>query len=168
VGGPEGNWELGTRDTGSYATMTDVVDYFDWLGGQVSDVTDRRARIEAAGAAIHAHEKRLTDAMIFGTGNLAGLSELPGVTILGGADNPAREGLVCITLDGMEAPDLVSALRDRGIRTHTRKADHYSGNILSPLGLSSAVRVSLCHYNTIEEVAAFLASMREIVGEAAH
>jgi cysteine desulfurase/selenocysteine lyase len=168
VGGPEGNWELGTRDTGSYATMTDVVDYFDWLGGQVSDVTDRRARIEAAGAAIHAHEKRLTDAMIFGTGNLAGLSELPGVTILGGADNPAREGLVCITLDGMEAPDLVSALRSRGIRTHTRKADHYSGNILSPLGLSSAVRVSLCHYNTIEEVAAFLASMREIVGEAAH
>jgi cysteine desulfurase/selenocysteine lyase len=38
IGGPEGNWELGTRDTGAYATMSDVVGYFDWLGAQVSDV----------------------------------------------------------------------------------------------------------------------------------
>ncbi len=163
IGGPEGNWELGTRDTGSYATMSDVVSYFDWLGGQVSDASDRRARIEAAGAAIHAHEKRLTDAMIHGIGNLAGLADLPGVTILGGIDNPAREGLVSITLDDMPAGDLVSALRARGIRTHIRKADHYSGNILTPLGLEAAVRVSMCHYNTLGEVSAFLSAMREIV-----
>ena len=163
IDGPEGNWELGTRDTGAYATMSDVVGYFEWLGGEVSEATDRRARIEAAGAAIHAHEKCLTNAMIHGTGNLAGLADLPGVTILGGAGNPAREGLVSITLDGMEASDLVTALRKRGIRTHTRKADHYSGNILNPLGLPAAVRVSLCHYNSIDEVAAFLTAMREIV-----
>ncbi|MGB1033546.1 MAG: aminotransferase class V-fold PLP-dependent enzyme [Paracoccaceae bacterium] len=163
MGGPEGNWELGTRDTGAYATLSDVVGYFDWLGAQVSDATDRRARINAAGAAIHAHEHRLTEAMIHGTGNLAGLADLPGVGIIGGVDNPAREGLVSITLDGLDAPDLVTALRLRGIRTHTRKADHYSGNILSPLGLNSAVRVSLCHYNSLDEVAAFLTAMREII-----
>ena len=162
VGGPEGNWELGTRDTGAYATMLDVVAYFDWLGAAVSDASDSRARIEAAGAAIHAHETRLTDAMIFGTGNLPGLADMPGVAILGGAENPAREGLVSLTLDGMDAPDLVAALRARGIRTHTRKADHYSGNILDPLGLPSAVRVSMCHYNTLGEVASFLAAMKEI------
>ena len=165
IGGPEGNWELGTRDTGAYATMSDVVGYLDWLGGEVSDATDPRARIEAAGAAIHAHEKRLTDAMIFGTGNLTGLADLPGVTIIGGADNPAREGLVSITLDGMDAPDVVTALRQRGIRTHTRKADHYSGNILDPLGLPGAVRVSMCHYNSLDEVRSFLSAMREIVDE---
>lgn len=163
IGGPAGTWELGTRDTGSYATMSDVVEYFDWLGGQVSDATDRRERIEAAGAAIHAHEQALTAAMIHGFGNLSGLADLPGVGILGGADNPAREGLVSITVEGMEAPDVVSALRARGIRTHTRKADHYSGNILVPLGLPAAIRVSLCHYNTLDEVAAFLTAMREIV-----
>ena len=163
IGGPEGNWEMGTRDTGAYATMSDVVAYFDWLGGQVSDASDRRARIEAAGAAIHAHEQALTNAMIHGTGNLAGLADLPGVGIIGGADNPAREGLVTITLDGMDAPDLVTALRERGIRTHTRKADHYSGNILDPLGLPAAVRVSMCHYNSLAEVSSFLEAMREIV-----
>ena len=35
------------------------------------------------------------------------------------------------------------------------KADHYSGNILKPLNLESCTRVSMCHYNTIEEVSDF-------------
>jgi selenocysteine lyase/cysteine desulfurase len=155
-------WELGTRDTGAYATFSDVVDYFEWLGSQVSDATDRRARIVAAGEAIHEHEKALTDAMIHGTGNLKGLADMPSVTIIGGVENPRREGLVSISVAGQDAPDVVTKLRARGIRTHTRKADHYSGNILDPLGLPSAIRVSMCHYNTEAEVAQFLQAMREI------
>ncbi|MEK9718389.1 MAG: nitrogen fixation protein NifS, partial [Candidatus Puniceispirillum sp.] len=52
-----------------------------------------------------------------------------------------------------------------GIRTHLRKADHYSGNILAPLSLSGCVRVSLCHYNSEAEVAQFLAAMRDIAAQ---
>ena len=159
---PVENWEMGTRDTGAYATFSDVVDYFDWLGGEVSDATNRRARIEAAGVAIKAHEKSLTDAILFGTGNLQGLAEIEGVTIVGGQDNPSREGLVCFALDTVPALDIVDKLNQSGIRTHIRKADHYSGNILTPLGLPAAVRVSMCHYNTVGEVAAFLTAMKEI------
>ncbi|SFS83267.1 Selenocysteine lyase/Cysteine desulfurase [Sulfitobacter marinus] len=161
-GGPAGNWEMGTRDTGSYATFSDVVRYFEWLGQQVSDETAPRARIEAAGAAIHGHEKQLTDAMLFGTGNLAGLADLPDVTILGGADNPDREGLVCFALKSVPAAKIVEQLNAQGIRTHLRKADHYSGNILTPLGLDAAVRVSLCHYNTMDEVRTFLTAIKDI------
>lgn len=166
-GGPEMNWELGTRDTGSYATMSDVVGYLDWLGGAVCDATDPRARIEAAARAIHEHEHALTHAMLHGTGNQTGLAELGGVEVLGGIDNPAREGLVSLVVRGKQAPEVVEALNARGIRTHARKADHYSGNILTPLGLSDCVRVSMCHYNTLGEVADFLAAMREISGNAA-
>jgi len=83
--------------------------------------------------------------------------------IIGGVDNPAREGLVSIAVDGLSSPDLVTALRSRDIRTHTRKADHYSGNILDPLGLTDAVRVSMCHYNSLDDVKAFLAAMHEIL-----
>jgi cysteine desulfurase/selenocysteine lyase len=162
IDGPVENWEMGTRDTGAYATFSDVIDYFDWLGGEVSDATNRRARIEAAGVAIKAHEKSLTDAMLFGTGNLQGLAEIEGVTIVGGQDNPSREGLVCFALDTVPALDIVDKLNQSGIRTHIRKADHYSGNILTPLGLPAAVRVSMCHYNTVGEVAAFLTAMKEI------
>lgn len=162
IGGPEENWELGTRDAGSYATFSDVVDYFDWLGGQTSDAADRRGRITAAGRAIRAQEARLCAAMLHGTGNLAGLAEMPKVGIIGGVDNPRREGLVSLTVDGVDSAEVVARLNAEGIRTHLRKADHYSGNILEPLGLPSCVRVSMCHYNTEAEVARFLTAMRAI------
>ena len=49
IGGPVHNWELGTRDTGSYAAFSDVVNYFDWLGSKVSNEGTKRDRIVAAG-----------------------------------------------------------------------------------------------------------------------
>ncbi|MCV2887495.1 aminotransferase class V-fold PLP-dependent enzyme [Ruegeria aquimaris] len=162
LNGPSDNWEMGTRDTGSYATLTDVADYLEWLGAQVSDATDRRARFVAAGEAIHAQEKALTDAMIHGTGNLPGLKDMEKVHIIGGIDNPAREGLVSLWVEGVASAEVVAQLNAQGIRTHVRKADHYSGNILDPLGLDSCVRVSMCHYNSVHEVAQFLAAMKAI------
>lgn len=162
LNGPEKNWEMGTRDTGAYATFSDVVDYLDWLGGEVSGEGDRRARIRAAGVAIHDHEKRLTEAMIHGTGNLPGLAQMEGVTLIGGADNPAREGLVSLAVQGVDPAEVVARLNAEGVRTHLRKADHYSGNVLDPLGMAGCVRVSMCHYNSLPEVARFLALMQEI------
>lgn len=162
INGPADNWEMGTRDTGSYATLSDVVAYFEWLGGQVIDTQNRRAKFIAAGKAIHAQEKALTDAMINGTGNLPGLAEMENVTILGGIDNPAREGLVSLAVTGVPSIDVVRFLNDQGIRTHLRKADHYSGNILTPLGMDSCVRVSMCHYNSVQEVSQFLSAMKTI------
>jgi len=163
IDGPEGNWELGTRDTGAYATLAKVVDYLEWLGGHFAGSGDTREKLVAAGTAIHAHEEALTNAMLHGTGNLKGLADMPEVSIIGGVDNPRREGLVAINVDGMDAPALLDKLRERGIRVHTRKADHYSGNVLTPLGLDSCIRVSMCHYNSVQEVAKFLTAMREIV-----
>jgi selenocysteine lyase/cysteine desulfurase len=167
AGGPEGAWELGTRDTGAYATFTEVVRYLDWLGGEVSEAETPRARLEAAAAAIHAHEARLTEAMIHGLGNRAGLAGMERVRIVGGADNPAREGLVSFWVEDLPSAEVVEALTGRGIRTHIRKADHYSGNILRPLGREDCIRVSLCHYNTTAEVGQFLAAMAEILADRA-
>lgn len=162
IDAPATGWEFGTRDTGAYATLSDVVSYFDWLGGEVSDETEPRKRIEAAGRAIHAYETHLTNTMINGTGNLPGLRDMDHVTILAGADNGAREGLVSIVVKGMASPDVVTALNNQGIRTHTRKADHYSGNVLDPLGLPDCIRISLCHYNTEGEIAQLLGALKKM------
>lgn len=162
IDGPRANWEMGTRDTGAYATFSDVAQYFQWLGAQHSDSDDPRTLIEAAGRAIHDHEKSLTDAMLFGIGNLPGLTDLPGITVIGGEQNPNREGLVCFALEHVAAADIVARLNAQNIRTHIRKADHYSGNILTPLGLTAAVRVSMCHYNSLDEVRMFLAAMKDL------
>ncbi len=162
IGAPTAPWELGTRDAGSYATFSDVVGYFEWLGGRVSNATTPRAKIEAAGKAISAHENTLTKAMVHGIGGEIGIADMPGIKIIGGVDNPHREGLVSMVVKGHASADIVSKLSDHGIRVHIRRADHYSGNILNPLGLDSCIRVSMCHYNTKEEVQAFLAAMHVI------
>jgi len=167
IDAPATGWEFGTRDTGAYATVSDVVAYFDWLGGEVSGETEPRKRIEAAGRAIHAYETHLTDAMINGTGNLPGLREMDHVTILAGADNQAREGLVSIAIRGMPSPDVVTILNNQGIRTHTRKADHYSANVLDPLAMTDCIRISLCHYNTEQEVARLLSAIKVLGGPGA-
>jgi cysteine desulfurase / selenocysteine lyase len=51
-----------------------------------------------------------------------------------------------------------------GIRTHARKNDYFSGNILDPLKLKDCVRVSMCHYNSQQEVSQFLSAMQKISG----
>ncbi|TCO72830.1 aminotransferase class V-fold PLP-dependent enzyme [Rhodovulum euryhalinum] len=160
--GPADNWELGTRDAGAYATFSDVVAYLDWLGGQFTDSADRRARLEAAGRAIKAHEARLTKAALKGTGNLPGLGAMAGITLVGGGAVEGREGVVSFRLAGWDSADLVEHLRRNGIRVHTRKADHYSGNVLVPLGMADCVRLSFCHYNTEAEVARFLSVMQAL------
>jgi selenocysteine lyase/cysteine desulfurase len=159
VGGPAHAWELGTRDAGSYATFSDVVDYLDWLGAQFTDSADRRTRLEAAGQAVARHEHELIQAMIHGVGDTRGLAAMPGVVLIGGASAEGREGVVSLYHRSVASADLVSRLAAKGVRVHIRKNDHYCGNILGPLGVQDCIRVSVCHYNSQDEVRAFLAGM---------
>lgn len=163
IGSAPTTWEMGTRDAGSYATFSDVVDYLAWLGRHFTAAENRRTRIEAAAQAIHDHEAMLGRAMLEGTGNLRGLAEMPGVRLIGGGGAEGREGVVSFSAETCESEAIVAFLNSRGIRTHTRKDDHYSGNVLKPLGLPSCIRVSYSHYNTLEEVAQFLAAMSEVM-----
>lgn len=169
VDGPKDNWELGTRDTGAYATMSEAISYIEWLGGESlggeSKKASRRDKFIAAGKAIHDHEKTLTQAAINGAGNLPGLRDMKGITILGGADNPAREGLVSFVVEGMDCRDVVARLSAEGIRTHVRAADHYSKSVLDPLGLEACVRASMCHYNSVAEITQLLTVMKAITDE---
>jgi cysteine desulfurase / selenocysteine lyase len=162
IGSPEEQWELGTRDTASYATFSEVVNYFSWLGNFYSNSANLRERLIAAGKAVMEHEKDLTKQMIYGVDGITGLADMKKVTIIGGNDNQSRKGLVSLWVDGTDSIDVVDYLRDNGIRVHVRKDDNFSGNILVPLGQKNCVRVSMCHYNTTEEVIKFLKIMKKI------
>ena len=163
MNGPEENWELGTRDVGSYATFSDVVDYFEWLGSKLSTTQNTSfEKLFNASKFIHKQEQNLTEVMLHGKDNIKGLSSFQNIKIIGGIENELREGLVSFSLPDLPSEAIVKGLNEKGIRTHIRKSDHYSGNILEPLGLKNCVRVSMCHYNTEEEVLQFLTSMNEI------
>jgi len=157
-------WELGTRDTSAFACTSKVVEYFEWLGSQVSDATDRRSQILAAGEAIMQHERDIIELAINGNDRQRGLRDMPEVFLIGGYDNPSREGLVSIIVEGKPCAEVVAELNQRGIRTHVRKADYFSGNILTPLNRPTCIRVSMCHYNTADEVLKFLRELETIIG----
>ncbi|WP_174835214.1 hypothetical protein [Ruegeria sp. HKCCA4633] len=55
----------------------------------------------------------------------------------------------------------ISEDRPDQIRIRLRRKDHFSGNILTPSGYVSCVRVSMCRHNSTVEVAKFLAARKE-------
>ena len=164
--GPSENWELGTRDTGSYATLSDVVKYLEWLGEKIEITSSKTKKLNNAAKAIAAQEASLTDLMINGEDNIKGLKDLDGIEIIGGEKNQNRMGLVSFRIIGTSSHVIVDFLNNKGIRTHVRKADHYSGNILKPLGWEDCIRVSVCHYNSSEEIKSLLLALNEYLLDA--
>ena len=162
-GTPDDFWELGTRDTSAFACFSEVVNYLDWLGSNFTDSDNRRERLLAAGKSIHDQEAGLVDIMINGLDGQKGLRDMSEVTVIGGHDNSHREGLVSLYIEDIACADVVSRLNAEGVRTHVRKNDYFSGNILEPLNRPTCVRVSMCHYNTRDEVLKFLGIMESIV-----
>ena len=162
VGGPFQNWELGTRDAGSYATFSDVVDYLDWLGSNFTNSESARERLEASSLAIKSHEQELVNLALHGSENLVGLIKNEQIEIIGDLASTSREGVVSFYLKNKPSSLIVEKLRQRKIRVHIRKDDHYCGNILRPLNQKDCIRFSICHYNSKAEVIEFLKAINEI------
>ena len=162
VGGPSQNWELGTRDAGSYATFSDVVDYLDWLGSNFTNSESARERLEASSVAIKSHEQELVNLALHGSENLVGLIKNEQIEIIGDLASTSREGVVSFYLKNNPSSLIVEKLRQRKIRVHIRKDDHYCGNILRPLNQKDCIRFSICHYNSKAEVIEFLKAINEI------
>ena len=162
VDGPSQNWELGTRDAGSYATFSDVVDYLDWLGSNFTNSESARERLEASSVAIKSHEQELVNLVLNGSENLVGLINNKQIEIIGDLASTSREGVVSFYLKNNPSSLIVEKLRQRKIRVHIRKDDHYCGNILGPLNQKDCIRFSICHYNSKAEVIEFLKAINEI------
>lgn len=163
LGKPEDAWELGSRDPAAFAAVSEMVAYLVWLGGHFSAATSRRERLLAAAQAMHAQEVALTTRLIHGSETRVGLAHLAGVRLIGEADSPWREGVVSFAVEGRDAVEIVARLGEHGIRVHARKDDTFSGNILRPLGLPSVTRISLAHYNSIDEVDQCLVALEKIL-----
>ena len=161
--GPAQNWELGTRDAGSYATFSDVVDYLDWLGSNFTDSENIRERLEVSSLVIKSHEQELVNLVLKGTKDLAGLTNKNNIQVIGNLTSASREGVVSFYHKNKPSSLIVEQLRERKIRVHIRKDDHYCANILKPLKQKDCIRFSICHYNSKAEVVKFLEAINEII-----
>jgi cysteine desulfurase family protein (TIGR01976 family) len=164
-------WEWGTLNHECIAGITACVDYIADLGrhaasnspSRVSNASQgsRRAAIEAAYAAIHEHERDLTERLI------SGLKKIPGAKIYGITD-PARFhercGTLALRIDGHTPLELSTKLGERGF--FTWDGNYYALNLTEHLDVEKTggfLRIGLVHYNTTEEIDRLLSALKEIV-----
>jgi cysteine desulfurase family protein (TIGR01976 family) len=149
--------EVGTVVYENVAGMDAAIGYLEELGARVfpagSDVS-RRALLRQAMEAIRAYEASLSAEL------LQRLSKLAGATIYGIREPTnfhLRVPTVCFNLRGIAPADVCANCADGNIGV--RDGNMYSPRLLERLGISSAtgaVRASLVHYNTFDEIERFV------------
>jgi cysteine desulfurase/selenocysteine lyase len=103
--------------------------------------------------AVAAHEHELTGAA------LAGLKEIPGVRIVGPADNVDRGSAVSFVVDGVHAHDAGQVLDSLGIEV--RVGHHCAWPLHRKLDAAATVRATFYVYNDLADVQALLDGVRE-------
>ncbi|MEU6076541.1 cysteine desulfurase-like protein [Micromonospora sp. NPDC047074] len=139
--------------TPSFPMLAGVAAAVDHLAGLDPAATgSRRERLVAGLTAAQAYEESLLDQL------LAGLAALPGVTVLG---SPARRcPTVSFRLAGLSPQRTQEELGAAGLCLSA--GDYYAYEYFQTMGLrdsGGAVRASLYHYNTADEVARLLAEL---------
>jgi cysteine desulfurase family protein (TIGR01976 family) len=181
-------WEWGTLNHECIAGITACVEYIADLGRHLTNgrsngttemrvphpsrlskggndaaegASERRDAIEAAYAAIHDHERTLTEHLI------AGIKKIPAAKVYGIID-PARFdercGTFAVRIEGHTPLELSTKLGERGF--FTWDGNYYALNLTEHLDVEKSggfLRIGLAHYNTAEEVDRLLVALNEIV-----
>lgn len=155
----EEDWALGTIDEATLAGFSAVVEYIISLGQHFSESQERRQQILAGMENIHSHSQALLEGALWGLDGAKGLLDLDHITVYGldtkNLEN--RTSLIGFTIEGMSGMEAAQEYAKRGISISPRLDNVYSKHILDVLGVSYLLRVSMCHYNTLDEIREFLA-----------
>jgi cysteine desulfurase family protein (TIGR01976 family) len=154
--------EAGTFIYENVAGMSAAVDYFEALGRELGPrATPQMPRdyIEAAMSAIRVYEQKLSRALL-------NVLHDAGATIYGIHD-PARVServpTVCFNLGETHPADVVERMAGAGFGI--RDGHMYAPRLMGRLGLAmdrGAVRVSLVHYNSLDEIHRFGETLRKM------
>ena len=146
--------------------MNAAIEYLAELGelcnGDGNDgSSSQRQRLVGAMEAIRQYEYGLS------RGLLAGISAIKGATVYGIQDPkaiPQRLPTFLFNLAGVPPATVAAKLAAKGIAV--RDGNMYSPRLMKRLGLSGggAVRASLVHYNTHDEIRRFVRALEEIAG----
>ncbi|MFR9775269.1 cysteine desulfurase-like protein [Micromonospora sp. MS34] len=148
-------FEYGTPSFPMLAGVAAAVDHLATLDPAATG--SRRERVRAGLAAAQAHEEAVFDRL------LTGLAENPAVTVYG---SPARRWpTVSFRVAGLTPAQTAAALGAAGCCLSA--GDYYAYEYFRTMGLrdsGGAVRASVYHYNTVEEVDRLLAELDRLAG----
>ncbi|MGO9650244.1 MAG: cysteine desulfurase-like protein [Terriglobales bacterium] len=152
--------EIGTFIYENVAGMDAAVRYLEDLGRRINPAaTSRRAALVASTQAIRGYEAQLSRAMLDALANLK--ATVYGITAK--EEIAHRTPTFCFNLPGISPAKVTEELAKRNIGV--RDGHMYSPRLMNRLGLtkeSGAVRASLVHYNTVEEVGGFGSALAEV------
>lgn len=158
--------EVGTFVYENVAGMSAAIEYLANLGGtpqKHDSPRELRTRLVRSMELIREYEATLSRAL------LEGLKGIKDVKIYGVKDLSAvigRVPTVCFNLSGIAPAAFAAKLAEK--RIAVRDGHMYSPRLMKRLGISpdsGAVRASLVHYNTQEEIRLFLRAIEEIAGD---
>ncbi len=156
-GAPPDAWKLGSMEDATFAAWAEVVEYLEWLGGELGDPADRRQAVLIAMQATAQHDAFLLERFWRGSDTTPGLTQIPGVRTHGSSDGPkVRICILMFSFDEADANTAVGMYPQAGIGVRARNMDVYSGRVLKALGCGPVIRISTCHYITPAEVDTFL------------
>lgn len=145
--------EIGTYIYENVAGMDAVVHYLEGLGRRINPATtSRRAALVSATEAIRCYEAQLSRAMLDALAKAK--ATVYGITAKDQIDQ--RTPTLCFNLPGIPSATVTEELAKQNIGV--RDGHMYSPRLMKRLGLtqdSGAVRASLVHYNTVEEIERF-------------
>jgi cysteine desulfurase family protein (TIGR01976 family) len=154
--------EVGTYVYENVAGMDAAVRYLEGLGRRIDPATtSRRAALVVATAAIREYEAQLSYLMLDVLANAK--ATVYGITAK--HDVSLRTPTMFFNLPGVAPAKVAEKLAQRNIGV--RDGHMYSPRLMKRLGLakeSGAVRASLVHYNTAEEIRRFGSSLIEMSG----
>ena len=131
-------FEAGTVNAGGAVGLAVALDYLEQVGPDT----------------VHTRELALTRQA------MEGMQTIPGVHILGSDDPADHCGIVSFTVDGVHPHD-IAAILDRD-QVCIRAGHHCAQPLLAHLGVRSSARASLAFYNTEEDVARLLDSVKDL------
>ena len=162
-----GKIEVGTYVYENVAGMDAAVRYLEELGRRLAPDSHNgsaRAALVNSMEGIRRYEKVLVSEV------LRRLAEINNVTVYGIQDRERldhRVPTVCFNVNGMSAAAVAEHCAENGIGV--RDGNMYSPRLLRRLGISpesGAVRASLAHYNTVEEINSFIKVIQGIAASA--
>lgn len=134
--------EAGTLNGHGIAGLSAGLDFIETQGG-----------VEA----IAAHERALADRF------LAGVREIPGITLYGAFDQPTRSAIVSLNVGDVDSAEISDALM-QGWGIATRPGAHCAPLMHRALGTErqGIVRFSFGYFNTVEEVDTAIDAVRDL------
>ena len=157
-------WEIGGPAPAMYASVSEIVNYVCWIGGEFSKKTDKRELYEEGMHSIEMHERALMHYSLEGSKDVKGLRFIPNVKVHFDRDTfNNRDFIMPITFENINYTKAVEEYQKRNIIVYDRNdSNYYSVRSLHPFDLDGIIRVSPLHCHDKSDVDLFLKATEEI------